>query len=143
MICEYKGHIFFFDIFALQFAAAGKLPKHNNIHWRGNSCMKDGLSDPAVRRSLVGGYYDAGDAVKFNFPAAFSMTLLSWSVIEYSAKYDAAGELGHVRDIIKWGSDYFLKTFNSTADSIDRVVAQVNISSEIDMYLELGLACCH
>ncbi|AQL06915.1 Endo-1,4-beta-glucanase [Zea mays] len=104
---------------------SGKLPKHNNIHWRGNSCMKDGLSDPAVRRSLVGGYYDAGDAVKFNFPAAFSMTLLSWSVIEYSAKYDAVGELGHVRDIIKWGSDYFLKTFNSTADSIDRVIAQV------------------
>ncbi|XP_066380771.1 LOW QUALITY PROTEIN: endoglucanase 9-like [Miscanthus floridulus] len=104
---------------------SGKLPKHNNIPWRGNSCMKDGLSDPAVRRSLVGGYYDAGDAVKFNFPAAFSMTLLSWSVIEYSAKYDAVGELGHVRDIIKWGSDYFLKTFNSTADSIDRVIAQV------------------
>jgi endoglucanase len=108
-----------------KFAAAGKLPKHNNVPWRGNSCMKDGLSDPAVRRSLVGGYYDAGAAVKLNFPAAFSMTLLSWSVIEYSAKYEAVGELGHVRDIIKWGADYFLKTFNSTADSIDRVVVQV------------------
>lgn len=102
--------------------------------------MKDGLSDPAVRRSLVGGYYDAGDAVKFNFPAAFSMTLLSWSVIEYSAKYDAVGELGHVRDIIKWGADYFLKTFNSTADSIDRVIAQVkSFISDRGMYLELFL----
>lgn len=100
--------------------------------------MKDGLSDPAFRRSLVGGYYDAGDAIKYNFPAAFSMTLLSWSVIEYSAKYDAVGELGHVRDIIKWGSDYFLKTFNSTADSIDFVIAQVKNSSQIvGMYLEL------
>ncbi|KAL5210843.1 hypothetical protein ABZP36_006466 [Zizania latifolia] len=48
-----------------------------------------------------------------------------WSVIEYSAKYEAAGELGHVRDTIKWGSDYFLRTFNSTADTIDRVVMQV------------------
>uniref|UniRef100_A0ACD5T702 Uncharacterized protein n=1 Tax=Avena sativa TaxID=4498 RepID=A0ACD5T702_AVESA len=53
------------------------------------------------------------------------MTLLSWSVIEYSAKYDAAGELGHVRDTIKWGADYLLKTFNSTADTIDALVAQV------------------
>ena len=53
------------------------------------------------------------------------MTMLSWSVIEYSAKYEAAGELNHVKEIIKWGSDYFLKTFNHTADTIDRIVAQV------------------
>ncbi|GAA0158303.1 hypothetical protein LIER_15372 [Lithospermum erythrorhizon] len=65
------------------------------------------------------------DAIKFNFPASFAMTMLSWSVIEYSAKYEAAGELQHVKDIIKWGSDYFLKTFNHTADSISQLVAQV------------------
>lgn len=88
--------------------------------------MKDGLSDPAFKRSLVGGFYDAGDAIKFNFPSSFAMTMLSWSVIEYSAKYQAAGELGHVREIIKWGSDYLLKTFNSTADTIDKLAAQVN-----------------
>lgn len=104
---------------------SGKLPKHNNVPWRGDSCLKDGRSDQSFRRDLSGGYYDAGDAVKFNFPAAFSMTLLSWSVIEYSAKYEAAGELAHVRDTIKWGADYLLKTFNSTADTIDRLVAQV------------------
>lgn len=88
--------------------------------------MKDGLSDPAFKRSLVGGFYDAGDAIKFNFPSSFAMTMLSWSVIEYSAKYQAVGELGHVREIIKWGSDYLLKTFNSTADTIDKLTAQVN-----------------
>ncbi|KAL5991444.1 Endoglucanase 9 [Asimina triloba] len=81
----------------------------------------------AIGRSLVGGYYDAGDAIKFNFPASFAMTMLSWSVIEYSAKYEAAGELKHVKEIIKWGTDYFLKTFNSSADTIDRVVAQVGV----------------
>eukprot|EP00252_Welwitschia_mirabilis_P003828 TRINITY_DN1389_c0_g1_i1.p1 TRINITY_DN1389_c0_g1~~TRINITY_DN1389_c0_g1_i1.p1 ORF type:complete len:620 (+),score=78.50 TRINITY_DN1389_c0_g1_i1:242-2101(+) len=104
---------------------SGKLPKHNNVSWRGNSCLQDGLSDPSARTSLVGGYYDAGDAIKFNFPAAFAMTLLSWSVIEYSAKYEAAGELNHVKEIIKWGTDYFLKTFNNSADTIDRIHAQV------------------
>ncbi|KAJ6832420.1 endoglucanase 10-like [Iris pallida] len=104
---------------------SGPIGKHNNISWRGNSGMKDGLSDDSVKKNLVGGYYDAGDAIKFNFPMAYAMTMLSWSVIEYSAKYEAAGELGHVKDIIKWGTDYFLKTFNSSADTIDRVVAQV------------------
>ncbi|KAG0481706.1 hypothetical protein HPP92_012564 [Vanilla planifolia] len=93
----------------------------------GKPGMKDGLSDSAFRRSLVGGYYDAGDAIKFNFPASFAMTMLSWSVIEYSAKYQAIGELAHVRQIIKWGSDYLLKTFNSSADTIDRIAAQVGV----------------
>ena len=91
--------------------------------------MKDGLTDDAIRRSLVGGYYDAGDAIKFNFPMSFAMTMLSWSVIEYSDKYEAAGELDHVKGIIKWGTDYLLKTFNSSADIIDRIVAQVCLPS--------------
>lgn len=106
---------------------AGRLPKHNNVSWRGNSCTDDGKSDPSwtLTKDLVGGYYDAGDAIKFNFPSSFAMTMLSWSVIEYSAKYEAAGELNHVKEIIKWGTDYILKTFNSTADTIDRIAAQV------------------
>ncbi|ONK59710.1 uncharacterized protein A4U43_C08F9570 [Asparagus officinalis] len=104
---------------------SGPMGKHNTIRWRGNSGMRDGLSDDSVKKNLVGGYYDAGDAIKFNFPMSFSMTLLSWSVIEYREKYEAAGELGHVKDIIKWGTDYLLKTFNSSADTIDRIAAQV------------------
>nr|GEW16184.1 endoglucanase 25-like [Tanacetum cinerariifolium] len=106
---------------------SGKLPKHNNVSWRGNSCLNDGKSDKsgAVLKDLVGGYYDAGDTIKYHFPKAFAMTMLSWSVIEYSAKYEAAGELNHVKEIIKWGADYFLKTFNSTADDISQIVAQV------------------
>ena len=36
-----------------------------------------------VHVDLVGGYYDAGDNVKFGFPMAFTTTMLSWSVIEF------------------------------------------------------------
>ena len=74
---------------------------------------------------LSGGFYDAGDNIKFGFPGAFTITVLSWSVIEYSAKYEAMGELDHVKDIIKWGTDYMLKTFNASAPSIDVLWAQV------------------
>ncbi|CAA7399268.1 unnamed protein product [Spirodela intermedia] len=104
---------------------SGPLPKHNNVSWRGNSGMQDGMSNGGTKKNLVGGYYDAGDAIKFGFPMSFSMTLLSWSVIEYSAKYEAAGELEHVKEIIKWGTDYLLKTFNSSADTINEIAAQV------------------
>ena len=32
---------------------------------------------------LVGGYYDAGDNVKFGYPMAFTTTKLSWSCLEF------------------------------------------------------------
>lgn len=106
---------------------SGRLPKNNGVPWRGNSGLKDGSDLTDVKGGLVGGYYDAGDNIKFHFPMAFSMSILSWSVIEYSHKYKAMGEYDHVRDIIKWGTDYLLKTFNSTATSIDKVHSQVGV----------------
>ncbi|XP_010433798.1 PREDICTED: endoglucanase 21-like [Camelina sativa] len=111
---------------------SGKLPKGNiyNVSWRGDSCLQDGKEDPGqCYKDLVGGYYDAGDTIKFNFPMSYAMTMLSWSVIEYSAKYEAAGELNHVKELIKWGTDYFLKTFNSSADTINVMVEQVGLGS--------------
>ncbi|KAG0499825.1 hypothetical protein HPP92_004516 [Vanilla planifolia] len=104
---------------------SGRLPKNNGIPWRGNSGLSDGVNQTDLNHGLVGGYYDAGDNIKFHFPMAFSMSLLSWSVVEYSDKYKALGEYDHVRDIIKWGTDYLLLTFNSSASKIDKIYAQV------------------
>jgi mlo protein len=105
---------------------SGHLTKENNVSWRGDSGMQDGLSDSSTPHgNLVGGYYDAGDQIKFSFPGAFSMTMLSWSVIEYSPKYEAVGELNHVKELIRWGTDYILKTFNSSATSINFIDCQV------------------
>lgn len=58
---------------------------------------------------MVGGYYDAGDHVKFGLPMAFTITMLSWSVAEYGDRIAAAGELEHALEAIKWGTDYFIK----------------------------------
>lgn len=107
------------------FLPAGPLTKKNGIPWRGDSCLHDGSTLSDVKGGLVGGYYDAGDNIKFHFPMAFSMTLLSWSVIEYGHKYKAIGEYDHVTDIIKWGTDYLLRTFNSSATTITKMYSQV------------------
>lgn len=56
---------------------------------------------------LVGGYYDAGDNVKFGFPMAFTTTMLSWSVIEFGGLMKS--ELGNAREAIRWATDYLLK----------------------------------
>ena len=56
---------------------------------------------------LVGGYYDAGDNVKFGFPMAFTVTMLSWSVLEFGGMMK--GELKNAREAIRWATDYLLK----------------------------------
>jgi endoglucanase len=56
---------------------------------------------------LVGGYYDAGDNIKFGFPMAFTTTMLAWSVVEFG---DSMGdELQNAEAAIRWATDYFLK----------------------------------
>lgn len=58
---------------------------------------------------LTGGYYDAGDNVKYQFPMAFTITMLSWSVIQYKGAFMKTGQLQYAQQAVKWGTDYFLK----------------------------------
>lgn len=59
--------------------------------------------------NLVGGYYDAGDHVKFGLPMAFSVTMLSWGAIDFRQEIVGLSQMGHTLDAIKWGTDYFIK----------------------------------
>jgi len=92
---------------------SGRLPSTNRVSWRGNSALNDstgsGTTDINGDGNLAGGYYDAGDHVKFGFPMAFSMTTLTWGLIEFEDAIDACGELENYLDTIKWGTDYFIK----------------------------------
>lgn len=46
---------------------------------------------------------------KTALPMAFTMTMLSWSVLEYREDIMNAGEYVHALEAIKWGTDYFIK----------------------------------
>ena len=59
--------------------------------------------------NLGGGYYDAGDNLKLGFPLAFTITMLSWSTIEFRNKLKATDELSNALTAIKWGTDYLIK----------------------------------
>ena len=85
---------------------SGALPKNNRIPWRGDSALEDGKD---VGVDLTGGWYDAGDHVKFNFPMAWSATTLAWGVHEYWDAWKQAGELEHALDQLKWVADYLVK----------------------------------
>ncbi|KAK4798082.1 hypothetical protein SAY86_030408 [Trapa natans] len=58
---------------------------------------------------LVGGYYDAGDNVKFGLSMAFTITMLSSGVIEYHQQMVDAGKLRHALEAINRGTYYFIK----------------------------------
>ncbi|MCO5570466.1 hypothetical protein L7F22_024188 [Adiantum nelumboides] len=89
----------------LEAQRAGKLPSTQRVTWRGHSALQDGFAQGV---DLTGGYYDAGDHVKFGFPKAFTITTLAWSVVEYGSS-GMNRLLRHALDAIRWGTDYFIK----------------------------------
>lgn len=90
----------------LEAQRSGKLPPNNRVPWRGDSALDDGS---LANVDLSGGYYDAGDNVKYGFPLAFTVTTLAWAAVYFKDEITAAGEMKNVEDAIKWGTDYLLK----------------------------------
>nr|BAF62178.1 cellulase [Mesocentrotus nudus] len=85
---------------------SGELPNDNRIDYRGDSALDDKGNN---NEDLTGGWYDAGDHVKFGLPMAASATLLAWGIIEFEAAYKACGEYNNALDEIRWATDYFIK----------------------------------
>jgi endoglucanase len=92
---------------------SGKLPANNPIHWRGDSALND---------CVPGGWYDAGDHVKFGLPLSSTLTVLGWSLNKFKDGYVRAGQLDNAYDSVKWGYDYLLKAWNPSKNEL---VAQV------------------
>ncbi|KAJ0971128.1 hypothetical protein J5N97_019087 [Dioscorea zingiberensis] len=83
---------------------SGKLPSTQRMTWRKDSALQDGHD---IRVDLTGGYYDAGDNVKYGFPMAYTMTVLAWSMIEFGEYLGP--EFRHAAEALRWGTDYLLK----------------------------------
>jgi endoglucanase len=85
---------------------SGALPSGNRVEWRGDSALDDGQD---VGHDLTGGWYDAGDHVKFGFPMAYSATTLAWALVEYRDAFETSCQLGPMLDNLRWATDYFLR----------------------------------
>ncbi|MFG1617231.1 glycoside hydrolase family 9 protein [Nonomuraea wenchangensis] len=89
---------------------SGDLPVWNRVSWRGDSGLNDGKD---VGLDLTGGWYDAGDHVKFGLPMAYSATMLAWGAVEYRDAYSSSGQLTHLLNNLKFVNDYFIKAHPS------------------------------
>ena len=85
---------------------SGDLPEQVRCNWRGDSALDDG-QDAGL--DLTGGWYDAGDNVKFNLPMAYSAAVLAWSVYEFPEAYEESGQLEYALGDIRWVTDYLIR----------------------------------
>ncbi len=94
------------SLFFYEAQQSGTLPTWNRVKWKGNSALNDGAG---TGHDLTGGWYDAGDHVKFGFPMAFSTTALAWGAIEYKSGYQGSGQWTRLLNNLHYVNDYFIK----------------------------------
>ncbi|GKB58890.1 endoglucanase 24-like protein, partial [Tanacetum coccineum] len=109
--CINYGEALWKSILFFEGQRSGFLPKDQRMSWRGDSGLNDGV---------MGGYYDAGDNVKYNFPMAFSTTMLAWGVVEFGDMMPPS-ELRDTLVAIRWSTDYLIQSVRYRG----RIVVQV------------------
>nr|4ZG8_A Chain A, Endoglucanase [Perinereis brevicirris]4ZG8_B Chain B, Endoglucanase [Perinereis brevicirris]4ZH5_A Chain A, Endoglucanase [Perinereis brevicirris]4ZH5_B Chain B, Endoglucanase [Perinereis brevicirris] len=83
---------------------SGQLPGNNPIDWRDDSALDDQGNGG---EDLTGGWYDAGDHVKFGLPMAWTATTLIWGMIDLANGY--GGDRNDAMQSVRWALDYFMK----------------------------------
>ncbi len=100
------GEVLQKSMFFYEAQRSGKLPANNRVNWRGDSGLDDGKDK---NLDLTGGWYDAGDNLKLNFPMAGAVTALAWGGIEYKDTYEESGQMTYLKSNLKWVTDYFIR----------------------------------
>ena len=95
---------------------AGPLPEWNRVEWRADSTMQD---------PVLGGWYDAGDHVKFNLPMAYSASMLAWGLYQYPEGVEKAGLKTTYVNNLEFVLDYL-----ADCDKGTEIVYQVGIGQD-------------
>jgi endoglucanase len=93
-------------IFFYEAQISGPKPSWSRVTWRGPSALEDGED---VGHDLSGGWFDAGDHVKFGFAMASSATMLAWGGVEYRQSFADEQQLTHLLNNLRVANDYFIK----------------------------------
>ena len=85
---------------------SGALPPDRRVRWRGDSALRDGTE---AGIDLSGGYYDAGDHMKFALPLCSALTMLAWGGIQYAEGFKQSGQWNDLLNTVRWGTDWIVK----------------------------------
>lgn len=87
------------SMFFYQVQQCGILPEWNEVTWRAD-CM---VNDP-----VPGGWFDAGDHLKFTLTNAYSAVTLGWGLLQYPEGVETAGQTEMYRNHLEFALDYLV-----------------------------------
>ncbi len=99
------------NLFFYECQQAGELPEWNRVEWRADSTTID---------EIPGGWYDAGDHVKFNLPMAFTASMMAWGLYQYPGGLEKTGQMETYVNNLEFVMDYL-----EACDLGDEIVFQV------------------
>ena len=87
------------SMFFYEVQQCGELPDWNEVSWR-DDCMTNDY--------VPGGWFDAGDHLKFTLTNAYAATMLGWGLLEYQDGVEKIGELTEYKNNLAWALDYLV-----------------------------------
>lgn len=97
---------------------SGKLPNNNRISWRGDSFLNDKTDGG---KCITGGFFDAGDNVKFLLPFGWTVTVLAWGADVFRQGYEKAGLTQQIRDVLRWAGEFAMSAYVSDVSVVGSV----------------------
>lgn len=87
------------SMFFYEVQQCGELPEWNKVSWRAD-CM--------VNDYIPGGWFDAGDHLKFTLTNAYAATLLAWGMLEYDGGLKTIDCMDEYKLNLGWALDYLV-----------------------------------
>jgi endoglucanase len=100
------GEILQKSIYFFEAQQAGPLMAGNRVEWRADATMND---------AVKGGWYDAGDHVKFNLPMSYSASMLGWAEYEYKSAFSGSGQLSYLENNTKFVLNYLASCWTGSS----------------------------
>lgn len=98
-------------MFFYQVQESGPLSDGNQVTWRADSMMND---------YILGGWFDAGDHIKFTITNSYSAAMLAWGMLAFPEGIEQAGLSDSYRNSLKYALDYI-----AACDLGDEVLYQI------------------